>query len=103
MIRTALGGGAGYSQPAKNVATAKPAAKLEKTEILVFITQPFRSKAILRNPEPLSFVHGSPGKNRTVFFEKINALSTSEEPQNGCQNQAGKDAGDYWEVQAKVS
>ncbi len=33
----------------------------------------------------------------------MNALSTSEEPQNSRQNQAGKNAGDNREVQAEVS
>ena len=33
----------------------------------------------------------------------MNALSTSKEPQNSRQNQADQNAGDDWEVQAKVS
>ena len=34
---------------------------------------------------------------------EINAPSTSEEPQNGRQNQANENASNNWEVQAEVS
>ena len=63
----------------------------------------FRSKAIFASARTaFSFCSRKSGQKQDSFL-KINAPSTSEKPQNNRQNQANKNAGDDWKVQAEVS